>query len=99
MVRPALESNRSESAEWLTLIRRRRVACPFFIVGRESDDSSRAIVSCDRLVDVDDDLVRDRRDDRRDGRREDPASRVSTVLLDVGAAHGGKRGRRRSGSH
>ena len=26
------------------------VACPFFIVGRESDDSSRAIVSCDRLV-------------------------------------------------
>ena len=71
------------------------VACPFFIVGRESDDSSRAIVSCDRLVDVDDDLMRD----RRDGRREDPASRVSTVLLDVGAAHGGKRGRRRSGSH
>ncbi len=95
MVRPALESNRSESAEWLTLIRRRRVACPFFIVGRESDDSSRAIVSCDRLVDVDDDLMRD----RRDGRREDPASRVSTVLLDVGAAHGGKRGRRRSDSH
>ena len=49
----------------------------------------RRFVSCDRLVYVDDDVMRD----RCDGRRADPASRVSTVLLDVGAAHGGKRGR------